>query len=50
MLEDQIVESLQISFSITFQNNQVNYANLPTLHQKCHFVTSPISGEATKMT
>jgi hypothetical protein len=27
-LEDQVVESLQIKFSITFQNNQMNYTNL----------------------
>jgi len=27
MLEDQVVESLQIKFFATFQNNQLNYTN-----------------------
>jgi hypothetical protein len=29
MLKDQVVESLQIIFFATFQNNQMNYTNLP---------------------
>jgi hypothetical protein len=29
MLKDQVVESLQIIVFATFQNNQVNYTNLP---------------------
>jgi cell shape-determining protein MreD len=28
MLENQVVESLQIIFFATFQNNHMNYANL----------------------
>jgi hypothetical protein len=33
MLEDQVVESLQIFFSTTFKNNQMNYTNLPNHNQ-----------------
>jgi hypothetical protein len=34
-LEDHIVESLQIIFSVNLHNNQMNYANLPNHDKLC---------------